>query len=204
MWYHDNYERHWEHLVGNTPFRDVPQLPCWCSLCFSSLSWISLPSRTLWPSSLTIILFSSSCHFCALFLSRGWLSFSSLQHMAFISPATAGVFSIGANRAWLSFSSIGQPSWLMISPSLLLSPSLFMLLPWDRAVEAGWTAGYKRIHGSIGGSGNQSPRGMSKGRRPPRGLSSYSLGLLIYMFISVTRFSHLDEWWTERPRVKSY
>lgn len=63
----------------------------------------------------------------------------------------------------------------------------------DQVAEVGWMTGYKGVYGSIGRSGNPSPLGMSEGRRPPRGLSSYSLSPLIDVFISVAFFSHLDE-----------
>ena len=184
------------------PFSGCPPLPCWSSLCFLSPSWISPPSQTPRPFPKSLL----------------WLPFSPIQvaisvpclfHVAdlfFLLPplefSVTGPIEIGF-FFFFHFLLTGQLSWILTSPNLWLSPSLFMLLLWVWVAEVGWTAGHKWVSGRLGGSGNQSPQGMNEGGSP-RGLCSCSLSLLIYMFISVNCFSPLDEWWTAMARVKSY
>lgn len=109
---------------------DVPQLPCWSSLClplphrFPHVSVHSGPS----PRGF------SDCHsplFKLLLLhpdSSMWLTFlvSSFQYMAFIFPATAGVFSVKASKAWLFFIFFHQVSQVGLWHFLIFdSPHLF-------------------------------------------------------------------------------
>lgn len=172
------------------------------------------PSYTLWPfpqeSSLIIILFTSSYHFwkgewlSALPLSWGWLIFPSFLHMAFIFPATAVVFSVGASETWLFFNFPHQVSQLDFDfPNLWLSPS-FHASPLGLGGR-GWPDSWLQMKmWDCWREWEVKPCRDARGKESSqRVMLSFSQSFNTHVYFCKL-LSCLGEWWTVMPRVKSY
>lgn len=125
---------------------DVPQLPCWSSLYVLFPSWISPPFYILWLFRKSFLWLPSSSGQVA--TSLPWLFHMADVYYFFFPtygfhffPASAGIFSVGANRAWLFFIFFHQVSQVGLWHLLIFDfPHLFsccsLRVRWLRL--AGW------------------------------------------------------------------